>query len=119
MLDSIIIGAEITLDGFLICTAASLLLGLGIALLSMYKSSYTQSFVITLAMLPAVVQVIILLVNGNIGAGALDYASAGEYDAIILDIMMPKLDGLAVLTRLRDAGVSTPVMLLTARGGKG
>lgn len=118
MLDSIIIGAEVTLDGFLICTAASLLLGLGIALLSMYRSSYTQSFVITLAMLPAVVQVIILLVNGNIGAGALDYASAGEYDAIILDIMMPKLDGLAVLTRLRAAGVDTPVMLLTARGEK-
>lgn len=118
MLDSIIIGAEVTLDGFLICTAASLLLGLGIALLSMYKSSYTQSFVITLAMLPDVVQVIILLVNGNIGAAALDYASAGEYDAIILDIMMPKLDGLAVLTRLRAAGVDTPVMLLTARGEK-
>ena len=95
MLDSIIIGAEVTLDGFLICTAASLLLGLGIALLSMYRSSYTQSFVITLAMLPAVVQVIILLVNGNIGAAAL-----------------------AVLTRLRAAGVDTPVMLLTARGEK-
>lgn len=52
------------------------------------------------------------------GAAALDYASTGEYDAIILDIMMPKLDGLEVLTRLRDAGVSTPVMLLTARGEK-
>ena len=52
------------------------------------------------------------------GAAALDYASTGEYGAIILDIMMPKLDGLEVLTRLRDAGVSTPVMLLTARGEK-
>ena len=52
------------------------------------------------------------------GAAALDYAVTGEYDAIILDIMMPKLSGLAVLTRLRDAGVSTPVMLLTAKGEK-
>lgn len=52
------------------------------------------------------------------GAAALDYAVAGAYDAVILDIMMPKLDGLEVLTRLRDAGVSTPVMLLTARGEK-
>lgn len=52
------------------------------------------------------------------GAAALDYAGTGEYDAIILDIMMPKLDGLQVLTRLRDGGVSTPVMLLTARGEK-
>ena len=52
------------------------------------------------------------------GAAALDYAVTGEYDAIILDIMMPKLSGLAVLTRLRDAGVSTPVMLLSAKGEK-
>ena len=52
------------------------------------------------------------------GSAALDYAGTGEYDAIILDIMMPRLDGLQVLTRLRDSGVSTPVMLLTARGEK-
>ena len=52
------------------------------------------------------------------GTTALDYAGTGEYDAIILDIMMPKLDGLQVLTQLRDNGVSTPVMLLTAKGEK-
>lgn len=52
------------------------------------------------------------------GSDALDHAGTGEYDAIILDIMMPKLDGLQVLTRLRDSGVSTPVMLLTAKGEK-
>ena len=52
------------------------------------------------------------------GSAALDYAGTGDYDAVILDIMMPKLDGLQVLTRLRDSGVSTPVMLLTAKGEK-
>lgn len=52
------------------------------------------------------------------GSAALDYASTGEYDAIILDIMMPQMDGLQVLTRLRDNGVPTPVMLLTAKGEK-
>ena len=52
------------------------------------------------------------------GRTALDYAGTGGYDAIILDIMMPKLDGLQVLTRLREGGISTPVMLLTARGEK-
>lgn len=52
------------------------------------------------------------------GSAALDYAGTGEYDAVILDIMMPGLNGLQVLTRLRDSGVSTPVMLLTARGEK-
>lgn len=79
MLESIITGTEITLEAFFICTAASLLLGLGIALLCMYKSSYTQSFVITLAMLPAVVQVIIMLVNGNIGTGV---AVAGAFGLV-------------------------------------
>lgn len=79
MLDSIIPGSEITLSVFLICTGASLLLGLGVAWLCMYKSSYTQSFVITLAMLPAVVQAIIMLVNGNIGTGV---AVAGAFGLV-------------------------------------
>ena len=47
----------------------SSILGLASAALSMYKSRCSQSFVLTLAMLPAMVQVIIMLVNGNIGAG--------------------------------------------------
>ncbi len=50
------------------------------------------------------------------GADALDYGMAENYDAIILDIMMPKLDGIQVLTGLRKAQVHTPVLLLTAKG---
>ena len=49
------------------------------------------------------------------GEEALDYREAGNYDALILDIMMPKLDGLEVLRRLRAAGNPIPVLLLTAR----
>ena len=49
------------------------------------------------------------------GDEALDYLEAGNYDALILDIMMPKLDGLEVLRRLRAAGNPIPVLLLTAR----
>lgn len=49
------------------------------------------------------------------GEVALDYLEAGNYDALILDIMMPKLDGLEVLRRLRAAGNPIPVLLLTAR----
>lgn len=52
------------------------------------------------------------------GNAALDYAGAGGYDAVILDIMMPGMDGLQVLARLREQGVSTPIMLLTAKGEK-
>lgn len=70
---------QITMPVFIICTAASLALGLGTALLCMYKSRYTQSFVVTLAMLPAVVQVVIMLVNGNIGAGV---AVAGAFSLV-------------------------------------
>lgn len=50
------------------------------------------------------------------GEAAWEYALEGDYDAIILDILMPKMDGLEVLRRLRQAHVQTPVMLLTAKG---
>lgn len=50
------------------------------------------------------------------GSDALDAALDGNYDGIILDIMMPGLDGLSVLRSIRDAGVSSPVLILTAKG---
>lgn len=49
------------------------------------------------------------------GADAYDYAMSGDYDGIILDIMMPKRDGLEVLSALRRNGCRTPVLLLTAK----
>ncbi len=52
------------------------------------------------------------------GQEAYDYASSGGYDAVILDVMMPKMDGIEVLRRLRADGFSAPVMLLTAKGEK-
>ena len=79
MLNSIIAGTEITVSAFFICTAVSLLLGLGAAALGMYKSRYSRSFVVTLVLLPAMVQLIIMLVNGNIGAGV---AVAGAFGLI-------------------------------------
>ena len=52
------------------------------------------------------------------GADAYDYGVSGEYDAIILDVMMPKMNGIQVLERLRAEGVKTPIMMLTAKGQK-
>ena len=49
------------------------------------------------------------------GSEALDYALTGEYDGLVLDIMMPGLDGIEVLKRLRAKGISTPALFLTAR----
>ena len=49
------------------------------------------------------------------GEEALSYAETEDYDGIILDIMMPKMDGLTVLKKLRAAGNTTPVLLLTAK----
>ncbi len=51
------------------------------------------------------------------GQEALDYGLTGNYDGIILDIMMPRMDGIAVLRALRSRGITTPVLLLTAKGG--
>ncbi len=49
------------------------------------------------------------------GDAALSYAQTGEYDGIVLDVMMPGMDGIEVLQRLRKMGMKTPVLLLTAR----
>lgn len=49
------------------------------------------------------------------GEEAVDYLAGGDYDAVILDIMMPKMDGITVLRRLREAGNRVPVIMLTAK----
>lgn len=50
------------------------------------------------------------------GEAGLDNALSNIYDLIVLDIMLPKMDGLSVLKNLRKEGISTPVILLTAKG---
>lgn len=52
------------------------------------------------------------------GRSGYDYASSGNYDAVILDIMLPQMDGIEVLKLLRAKGIATPVMMLTAKGEK-
>lgn len=52
------------------------------------------------------------------GGDAYDYAMTGNYDGLILDIMMPVMDGLQVLAKLRNENCHVPIMLLTAKGEK-
>ena len=64
---------------FLLCLGCSLVLGLVMAFAYMYRTRYTKSFVITLALLPTVVCVVIMLVNGNVGTGV---AVAGAFSLV-------------------------------------
>lgn len=66
MFDSII-GASITVSGFLICVVTAIVLGVIVALLHMFTSNSNKNFINTLAILPAIVATVILLVNGNLG----------------------------------------------------
>lgn len=60
---------EMNIVSFLICTCASFVLGLLGALIYMYRNTYSKNFAITLVLLPSVVQVVIMMVNGNVGTG--------------------------------------------------
>ena len=69
----------ISIEGFLLCLGVSLVLGLIMAAAYRIKNDYTKSFLVTLALLPAVVCVVIMMVNGNIGAGV---AVAGAFSLV-------------------------------------
>ncbi|MGL5511664.1 MAG: DUF4956 domain-containing protein [Sporomusa sp.] len=72
MLDSILSTAtesSVTFQELILCTGASLVLGIVGALVFMYKNRYSKGFVITLTLLPAIVQLVIMMVNGNVGTG--------------------------------------------------
>lgn len=83
MLSSILSGSSVTtlvtMEQLAACTATSILLGLLIAVTYMYRSHYSKSFVVTLVLLPVIVQMVILLVNGNLGAGV---AVAGAFSLV-------------------------------------
>ncbi len=76
---SSIIGASLTISSFLVCCAASVILGLLTAAVFSFKNRSTSSFTLTLALLPIAVQLVIMLVNGNIGTGV---AIAGAFSLV-------------------------------------
>ncbi|MCD8249963.1 MAG: DUF4956 domain-containing protein, partial [Lachnospiraceae bacterium] len=86
MLDSLFRGifdtdvtSVITVSDFLLCVGCALAIGVLIALSFMYQSKYSKGFVTTLALLPAIVCVVIMMVNGNVGTGV---AVAGAFSLV-------------------------------------
>ena len=70
---------SISVGQFLLCILVSLAIGIYLAVIYTFKNRYTQSFILTLAMIPAVVCVVIMMVNGNVGAGV---AVAGAFSLV-------------------------------------
>ncbi|MBR2489532.1 MAG: DUF4956 domain-containing protein [Clostridia bacterium] len=113
-----IIDSELTAVTFIICSLFSLFLGFLLALSQLYKGKSTKSFSITVALLPLIVQVVIMLVNGNLGTGI---AVAGAFSLVrfrsvpgsakeILSIFMAMAVGLA--TGVGHIGVATCLTIL-------
>ncbi len=72
MLNSILSSATnpaVLMEEFLLCSAASLMMGVALAWIHTYKNQVTKNFVLTLVLLPLIVQTVIMLVNGNLGTG--------------------------------------------------
>jgi len=74
-----VINGVLTLQGMILCIVFSLLFGFAIAGIYMFKNDYSRSLAMTLVLLPAIVQIVIMLVNGNIGAGV---AVAGAFSLV-------------------------------------
>lgn len=82
---------SIAVPQFLLCIVVALVIGIFLAVVYSYKTKYTKSFVVTLALLPAVVCVVIMMVNGNVGAGlicGMGYLGYAVLFSLILGIAM-------------------------------
>jgi uncharacterized membrane protein YhiD involved in acid resistance len=88
----------------MVCIISSLVIGFIIAAMYMYKSTYSKSFIVTLATLPAIVCVIIMMVNGNVGAGV---AVAGAFSLVRFRSLPGTAKEIGVLFMAMGAGLVT------------
>ncbi len=121
MLESILSSTtKLSVSNLLICSAVSIILGLAIALVHMRTSKYTKNFVITLALLPILVQSVILMVNGNLGTSI---AIVGAFSLVrfrslpgtskeILSVFFSMAIGLA--TGMGQLGYATIITLIVS-----
>ncbi len=109
MLESVI-SSTITVPVFLLCTAVSLVLGTGVALVSRFRAKCTSSFSVALTVLPATVQLVIMLVNGNIGAGV---AVAGAFSLVRFRSAQGSAREIAAIFLAMAIGLATGMGYLT------
>lgn len=125
MFASILSGEGLGVGSALICSAVSLALGIALAAAYMVKNTYTKSFVISLCVLPIVVQVVIMMVNGNLGAsvavlGAFSLVrfrstpgSSKEITAVFLSMAIGLATGMGYVTFAAVAAVIAGGAMLT------
>lgn len=92
----------ISVGDFLLCVGVALLIGLMISCVYAFRSRYTKSFLITLGILPAIVCIVIMMVNGNIGAGV---AVAGAFALVRFRSVAGSAKEIAVLFLAMAAGL--------------
>ena len=101
---SSIIGAEgITLNTYIICTISALVCGVVVCLASAFRSKITKSFATSLVLLPAIVQTVIMMVNGNIGTGV---AVMGAFSLIRFRSVPGKARDIVAIFFAMTAGIS-------------
>lgn len=102
--ESVLTTGGLTLQTYLLCLAASLILGCLIAFTGCWKKSCSQSIIITLIILPAIVQTVIMLVNGNIGTGV---AVAGAFSLVRFRSAPGHAKDIAVIFQAMAVGIAT------------
>lgn len=103
----------LTVTSALLCTGASVLLGLVISLIYMAQGSYSKGFVITLAVLPVMVQMVIMMVNGNLGTGV---AVLGAFSLIRFRSVPGSARDIAAIFFSMAVGLATGMGYLTFAG---
>ncbi|MDE7203678.1 MAG: DUF4956 domain-containing protein [Lachnospiraceae bacterium] len=94
----------ISVTDFMICIVSSLVIGLILSVMYMYKNTYSKSFIVTIATIPAIVCVVIMMVNGNVGAGV---AVAGAFSLVRFRSAPGTAKEIGVLFLAMGAGIIT------------
>lgn len=94
----------ISVADFMICIVSSLVVGLILSMMYMFKNTYSKSFIVTIATIPAIVCVVIMMVNGNVGAGV---AVAGAFSLVRFRSVPGTAREIGVLFLAMGAGILT------------